>query len=393
MRILEVGNMFPPHSLGGYEAIWRASDSYFRGRGHSTRVLTTDFRLPAAADAPELHADVHRELRWYWHEHDFPSMGARARMALERHNAAVLRRHLEELRPDVVAWWAMGGMSLSLVEQVRRAGLPAVGVVCDDWLLYGPVVDKWTRVFANRRPLGAIAERLTRLPSRVDLDAAAHWVFISDFTRRRAVERRGLSSSEVAYAGIDPDAFSPEAPRDWRWRLLYAGRLDERKGIDTVIETLGHLPDEAHLQVIGSGDEEYGGRLAAPVEEGGLTGRVELSPQRGRAELARAYAGADALVFPVRWAEPWGLVPLEAMACGTPVVATGTGGSAEYLRDGENCLLFEAGDSRALAAALSRLAEDPGLRARLREQGLETAARFPEEAFNAAVADAIERAR
>src|SRR4051794_26510423 len=114
MRILEVGNMFPPHSLGGYEAIWRASDAYLRGRGHSTRVLTTDFRLPAAADAHEVHADVHRELRWYWHEHDFPPMGARARLALERHNAAVLRRHLEELRPDVVAWWAMGGMSLSL---------------------------------------------------------------------------------------------------------------------------------------------------------------------------------------------------------------------------------------------------------------------------------------
>ncbi len=51
-------------------------------------------------------------------------------------------------------------------------------------------------------------------------------------------------------------------------------------------------------------------------------------------------AAADALLFPVQWEEPWGLVPLEAMASGTPVVATGTGGSGEYLRDGDNCLVY-----------------------------------------------------
>ena len=51
------------------------------------------------------------------------------------------------------------------------------------------------------------------------------------------------------------------------------------------------------------------------------------------------------VVFPVRWEEPWGLVPIEAMARGRPVVATGRGGSGEYLRDGENCVLFEADDA------------------------------------------------
>ena len=99
------------------------------------------------------------------------------------------------------------------------------------------------------------------------------------------------------------------------------------------------------------------------------------------------------MVFPVRWEEPWGLVPLEAMAKGRPVLATGRGGSAEYLRDGENCLLFEADDSSALARALHRLASDPALRARLRAGGLETAPRHTEALFNQAVERLVTSAR
>jgi glycosyltransferase involved in cell wall biosynthesis len=88
------------------------------------------------------------------------------------------------------------------------------------------------------------------------------------------------------------------------------------------------------------------------------------------------------VVFPVTWDEPWGLVPIEAMAHGVPVVASGRGGSAEYLRDGENALLHRAGDPASLAAALRRLAESPELRARLRAGGAETAPRHTARRFN-----------
>jgi glycosyltransferase involved in cell wall biosynthesis len=73
------------------------------------------------------------------------------------------------------------------------------------------------------------------------------------------------------------------------------------------------------------------------------------------------------------------------MGSGCPVVATGRGGSGEYLRDGDNCLLFPAGDAGALAAALRRLANSPELRERLRAGGLATAPRYTEAIFNAAV--------
>jgi glycogen synthase len=95
------------------------------------------------------------------------------------------------------------------------------------------------------------------------------------------------------------------------------------------------------------------------------------------------------VLFPVRWEEPWGLVPLEAMAAGRPVVATATGGAAEYLRDGENALVVPPDDPVALAAAVRRL-EDEGLRARLVAGGRATAARYPRAAFDAALVAAVE---
>ncbi|HVE69382.1 MAG TPA: glycosyltransferase family 4 protein [Solirubrobacteraceae bacterium] len=384
MRVLAVGNMYPPQSFGGYELVWRSAVNHMRARGHEVRVLTTDLRpLPDRTDDP----DVHRDLRWYWRDHAFPKLRPRALLRLERGNAAILQRHLSQLRPDVVTWWSMGGMSLSLVERVRRAGLRAVGFVHDDWLCYGPDVDHWRRSFGGRKGLVApLAERLTGLPARFDLEGAARWVFVSESTRARALAcRPGLADTGVAHSGIDPVFLDAAPTHPWNWRLLYVGRIDERKGIDTAVDALTGLPRDASLDIVGSWDETEEDRLRERARALGLAERVRFAGQRTREELLAHYAECDAVVFPVRWDEPWGLVPLEAMGRGRPVVATGRGGSGEYLRDGENCLLFEAGDAAGLAHALTRLSGDEALRARLREGGLGTARRYTEPHFNAAV--------
>jgi glycosyltransferase involved in cell wall biosynthesis len=375
--------MYPPHHFGGYELVWRSAMEHLRAEGHQVRVLTTDLRTASALpDDP----GVHRELRWYWRDHGFPRRRLRATVAIERHDHAVLARHLKEMRSDVVSWWAMGGMPLSLLEAVRRRGLPAVAFVHDDWLDYGRHVDGWLRRFGGRKAVAApLAERLLGLPARVDFAAAAHYVFVSESTRRRA----GFDG-DVAHSGIHSDFLAPAPEREWAWRLLYVGRLDERKGVDTAIEALAYLPAAARLAIVGGWDEREEARLRALAGGLGVAERVEFRGQRERPELLAAYAEADAVVFPVRWEEPWGLVPLEAMGAGRPVVATGRGGSGEYLRDGENALLFEPGDPRALAAALSRLAADPALRSALRERGRETAALHTEPRFNAEVLRQLE---
>src|SRR5689334_9221467 len=99
MRVLAVGNRAPGTAAGGYERIFAGTVGALTRAGHGVRVLTPP------------------ELRWYWRDGDFLRGGwgqIREVLRIERHNAAVLRHALEGT--DVVSWWGMGGMSLSLIE-------------------------------------------------------------------------------------------------------------------------------------------------------------------------------------------------------------------------------------------------------------------------------------
>jgi glycosyltransferase involved in cell wall biosynthesis len=282
---------------------------------------------------------------------------------VRRDAVATLRRHIGEFGPDVVSWWGMGGLPLALLLEPPRAGIPAVGVVADGWMVYGFDVDPRAR--RSRIPLGSLAR----------------WLFIS-----RAVEQRSrreghlLEDTGLAHPGVDPALFPYSPPEPWRWRLGVVGRIGPGKGVEVALEALAALP-EAMLTIDGPGDP--------PAHDLGDRVRLARTPPD---RVGAAYAAADCVLFPVTWVEPWGLVPLEAMSVGRPVVATGTGGSAEYLRDEENCLLVEPGDAAALAAAVRRLAEDADLRARVVEGGRATAAQYSAAAFDAAVADALEAA-
>jgi glycogen(starch) synthase len=383
--------MYPPHHFGGYELVWQSAVRHLERHGHEVRVLTTDLRT--GSDEPD-DPYVRRELRWYWREHAFPRLSRMERVRLERGNAQVLDRELRDFQPDVVSWWSMGGMSLSLLEWVRRRGIPAVAFVHDDWLEYGPQVDGWLAALAARpRWAAALAGRLVGVPGRVDFARAARYLFVSETTRRRALAT-GLSpvSTGIAHSGIEAAFLDPAPEREWLWSLLYVGRLDPRKGADTAVEALARLPPDASLTLVGGWDAREERRLAGLAAELGVAERVHHAGQRTRPEVNAAYAEADAVVFPVRWEEPWGLVPLEAMGRGTPVLATGRGGSGEYLRNGVNCVLFEAGDAAGLAAAVTRVAGDRRLRRVLRDGGFDTASRYTEDGFNERVLAELEQA-
>jgi glycosyltransferase involved in cell wall biosynthesis len=386
MRVLAIGNVYPPHHLGGYEIIWRGAMGHLRAEGHEARILTTGYRRadvgPGAIEDP----GVHRELDWYWRDHEWRSLGLRGRWRLERHNAGVLDRHLRDFRPDAVTWWPVGGMSLGLIERTRAAGIPALLFVLDPWPSYGPRHDLWMRTWARLGPVARLQARVTGLPARVDYLNAGRWVFCSR-TMREQTLAAGLriQNSTILPPGVERaflDQPGEREPPAWRWRLLYVGRVVEQKGVHTAIASLPLLPAEAKLQIVGEGDRPYRSRLEELASTLGVYERVRFDGQRPREQLIEVYREADAVVFPVQWSEPWGLVPLEAMALGRPVVATGRGGSGEYLADGRNALLFGAGDAVALAKALRGLAADQELRRRLTTNGYETAKRYSEDAFN-----------
>lgn len=368
--------MYPPHSLGGYEVMWQSWVRHSRLQGHDVRVLASDFAVAdvSASDEPA----VRRDLRWYWRDHRFPRYAPWTRLAIEKHNAAIIDRELDGERPDAVVWWSMAGMSFGMVERVRRQGIPSVAVVADYWLEYCLKTDGWMRMFHGRPRLGWAIERLTGLEASINLAETLTPVFASDTVRRSAARIfPPFANAEVAHHEPDAELFVPAPPRPWRWKLLCLGRVVPDKGTDLPIRALTYLP-EASLDVIGAGAGSYLDDLKRLVRELGLGQRVTFG-ERPRAEVASAYEDADVVIFPVRWPEPWGLVPAEAMAVGRPVVASGRGGSGEYCSDGENCLIFDPDAGAAqLAERIQTLARDAELRARLIDGGRETV-----EALNA----------
>lgn len=380
MRILVLTNMYPPHSYGGYELSCRDVVARWQRRGHDVLVLTSDWRLPGPAGAARPGAEgrvpVRRELRLYWDDHRILDPPLWRRLAIERANQASLHRALDAHRPDVVSAWAMGAMSLGLLTTVLAAGIPVVPVVCDEWPVYGPLVDAWTRPLA-RRPLLASAVRFaTRLPTGLPpLEEAGPACFVSR-ALRASVRRQSpwtFREAPVTFSGIDPDDFPLHPRPPWSWRLLYVGRIDRRKGIGTAVQALADCPPSACLSVVGRGDDEHMAELRHLAADLRVADRVTFT-SASRDQLASHYASSDALLFTSTWQEPFGLVPLEAMACGTPVVASATGGAAEFLSDEHNCLTVPPGDPAALVAALHRLQADAPLRRQLVAGGRQTAA-------------------
>jgi D-inositol-3-phosphate glycosyltransferase len=187
----------------------------------------------------------------------------------------------------------------------------------------------------------------------------------------------------VVPCGVDLGLFRPDGPAEpspaGRHRLLVVSRLVERKGIGNAITALAGLP-AAELVVAGGppadrlSEDPEARRLAALAAELGVTDRVRLRGRVERRGLAALYRSADVVVC-VPWYEPFGLVPLEAMACGVPVVATAVGGLVDSVVDGVTGLHVPPRPPNALGPPLARLLSDEARRAAFGTAGARRARR------------------
>jgi D-inositol-3-phosphate glycosyltransferase len=269
-----------------------------------------------------------------------------------------------EHRPDVVHahFWMSG---TAAVRARARTGIPVV----QTFHALG-VVKRRHQGDADTSP----PERLLReehLARSVDAVIAT----CSDEVRELLSLGACLEKLNIAPCGVDLKAFrqrpSPRVlsmERPLR-RILSIGRLVERKGVRTLIEALPMIPG-AELVVAGGPDERALGAdphvvsLRAAATEHGVADRVRFIGRVARADVPALMRSAD-VVACVPWYEPFGIVPLEAMACGVPVVGAAVGGLLDSVVHEVTGLLVPPQDAAATAAALRTLLEDDDLRRRL----------------------------
>jgi D-inositol-3-phosphate glycosyltransferase len=184
----------------------------------------------------------------------------------------------------------------------------------------------------------------------------------------------------VVPCGIDPTAFRPTGPtappRRGGHRVVVVSRLVARKGIDDVITALAHLPGTELLVAGGPpadalGTDEEARRLTDLAARLGVADRLRLLGGVARPDVPALLRSAD-VVACVPWYEPFGIVPLEAMACGVPVVGTAVGGLLDTVAHGWTGLLVPPHAPTAVAAAVTHLLDNPSLRVHM---GDEAAAR------------------
>jgi glycosyltransferase involved in cell wall biosynthesis len=187
---------------------------------------------------------------------------------------------------------------------------------------------------------------------------------ISESTRDDLVQR-GIRASDVSviFPGVDTDWFVPDntTQRTEIPTFLYVGRLKRYKGIDILLEAMASLRDSgvvAEMQIVGRGDDAE--RLHGLSDRLGLGDAVQFLGFVDEEKKRRLLRQVWAVVFPSA-KEGWGIVNVEAAACGTPAIASDSPGLRESVRDGETGILVPHGDVPALAEALQRVARNPEL--------------------------------
>jgi D-inositol-3-phosphate glycosyltransferase len=268
--------------------------------------------------------------------------------------AATLGADWRDRRPDVVhAHFWMSGMAA--VSAAAPLDLPVV----QTFHALGSVKRRHQGSDDTSPPGRVAAERA--VAQRVDRIVATCTDEMFELARLGTPRRR----TAVVPCGVDTSVFSPEGPvfpRTERPRLVVLGRLVRRKGVDEVIVALRRLPGVELLVAGGPADPGTADpdvhRLRDLAASAGVADRVRFLGAVGRPDVPALLRSADAVVC-VPWYEPFGIVPLEAMACGRAVVAAAVGGIQDTVVDQVTGLLVPPRRPDALATALRRLLATP----------------------------------
>ncbi len=381
VRIAVAVHGYPPAAMGGVERVAFEQAEALAQRGHDVRVFARDASGPGPDGATREESVGRVRVRWV-------DVEATARSPFSEYYEGdfldgAFRQFLDDVQPDVLHVQHLVTLSARLIDVARTADVPVVlslhdaYYLCHRLFLVDADGERCPGPDGGLRCVGCLSEHGVGEAVRDRFDAMARRLAKVDavtapspsLRQRYEVElpflRDRIEIVEPVLAWL-PAVSSRDDRRDGEpLRVLFIGTLMAHKGLDVLVEAFERLPNgEFELTIRGeavAGAEEWVAALRERTE-----GRAV---RWGGAFLASALdevlARADVLVVASRSDESWSRVAREARAAGLAVVASKTGGPADWLRDGEDAILVESGSVGALAAALLRLRSDPDLRAAL----------------------------
>jgi glycosyltransferase involved in cell wall biosynthesis len=350
---------------GGADAYCLDVAAAMRARGHTVAFLATSDPANGESEGAFVPATVTRA--------DRGTLDVRRQLqvacsAVWNHSAYdAMRRLIAAFRPDVVSAHKLyPQLSVAPLIAARRAGVPVVQTAHDyEFVSASAIDDTGRRTDRDEESLRfrALNSSLFVVKRGVHRRSVARWVAVSEFMAGR------LRSSGIDAHVVPNPAPSREArtvPLDERKGIVFAGRLIAEKGIVHVIQLAELLP-EIRISVAGDGPAvpmvEEAARRLSNVD---YVGRID------RQATNNLLAGALAVVVPSLWQEPGALVPLEAMASGTPVVVYNVGGIAEYVANTRAGIVVEQ-HPEALAAACTSLVSNKEAWSRFSAAGISAA--------------------
>lgn len=367
-RVLYCTDTYPPQ-INGVSVVTALSVEGLRARGWEVAVISP--RYPA-----ELVNVFHDGGGAMAHPHSalVPSMPmpGYTDIRLAAPCTGTVRRAIRAFRPQLVHSATEFMIGWTGQREALRHGIPAVSSYHTDF-------SRYTEAYGVPRLRGSVQRYLSRFHQR------SARVYTPGLLAREELAAIGVTAVEVWGRGVDTALYHP-AHRDRRsirgpeidddtFVFLHVGRLAAEKGVARILDAYEIARTRltggrrSHLIIAGDGPARAALRDAAGP---GVTFLGNLDRQR---VLPQLYANADAFLF-ASHTETLGLVILEAMASGVPVVAAPAGGVADHLRHDENGLAYPPGDVEAMAVAMVGLVDDPALRARLAVGARATAERL-----------------
>lgn len=352
VRLLLLNYEFPPMGGGASNATYNIALELVK-LGHSVDVLTSRFGDQPSEEIIQ-GIKVYRVTSWRHSIHNCGLRGAFSYVffaffrlrSLLKNNQYDLLHYFFGLPTGLLSLYSHGFKRKPFILSLRGSDVPGYDTTSLKLrLLHGLLKPVTVRIWKS-------AERL---------------VTVSHGLREMALQTLPGHPIRVIYNGIDTDIFKP-APHindtsNGHLRLLCVSRLIDRKGLDYLFQALAEMNDpRIRLDIVGTGGSEQ--RLKANIRELGLENQVQFCGYKTAMEVAEHYRQADIFILP-SLSESQGMVLLEAMSSGLPIIASHVGGIPEVVTNEENGLLIPPAKVNAIVEAVHRLANDSPLRSKI----------------------------